>query len=110
MSLSTHILDVAHGVPATDVGVTLVRIMGETATVIAQARTDADGRVPAPFGGGLEIGTYELRFDAGGYAQKTGIASFYDEIPVRFTIGDANKHYHVPLLLAPWGYSTYRGS
>jgi 5-hydroxyisourate hydrolase len=110
MSLSTHVLDVARGIPAADVGVTLVRIAGETVTVVAQARTDADGRIVAPFGGALDAGTYELRFDAGGYVRKTGTTSFYDEIPVRFTIGDATKHYHVPLLLSPWGYSTYRGS
>ncbi|HVA28962.1 MAG TPA: hydroxyisourate hydrolase [Candidatus Baltobacteraceae bacterium] len=110
MALSTHVLDVAHGVPAAGLEVALVRIDGHDAREVARARTDADGRIVAPFGGELTSGVYELRFAAGAYHAKTGTPSFYDEIPVRFTVDDATRHYHVPLLLSPWGYSTYRGS
>jgi 5-hydroxyisourate hydrolase len=110
MSLSTHILDVSRGVPAAGVDVVLVHITGDGATELTRARTDADGRVAASFGGALAAGVYELRFDVAGYHKQTGTASFYDVIPVRFRILDAGEHYHVPLLLAPWGYSTYRGS
>jgi len=110
MPLSTHVLDVALGVPAAGLDVALVRIEGGRPMEVARGRTDADGRVSAPFGGELKAGTYELRFGAGEYLARTGSPSFYEEIPVRFLINDAQRHYHVPLLLSPWGYSTYRGS
>ncbi len=110
MALSTHVLDVARGVPAAGLEVALVRIEGNDARHIARAQTDGDGRIAAPFGGELTNGVYELRFAAGAYHAKTGTPSFYDVIPVRFTIGEATRHYHVPLLLSPWGYSTYRGN
>ena len=108
--LSTHVLDTARGAPAADLDVELVRIDGNNSREIARAHTDADGRIAAPFGGELANGVYELRFAAGAYHARTGTPSFYDEIPVRFKIDDASRHYHVPLLLSPWGYSTYRGS
>ncbi|MBC5811156.1 MAG: hydroxyisourate hydrolase [Candidatus Eremiobacteraeota bacterium] len=109
--LSTHILDVAAGAPAEGIAVTLYRVDGERRR-IAGAKTDADGRIPAPFGGALEPGTYEIVFAVGSYfaVRKQLGGAFYDEIPVRFRIESRNAKYHVPLLLAPWGYSTYRGS
>ncbi len=111
MSLSTHVLEVAHGVPAVELEITLYRIEdGGKREKIATALTDADGRIAAPFGGDLVVGTYELVFHVGAYYAHHDIASFYADVPVRFRIGDASAHYHVPLLLSPWGYSTYRGS
>lgn len=109
--LSTHVLDLAMGVPAEGIAVTLYRIDGERRR-IAGAKTDADGRVAAPFGGALEPGAYEIVFSVGSYfaIRKEQGGAFYDEIPVRFRIESAGAKYHVPLLLSPWGYSTYRGS
>lgn len=110
MSLSTHVLDLARGVPAAELDVALFSLDGETRTLVSKARTGADGRIARPFGGDLAAGFYELVFRAGAYFAHHDIASFYTEIPIRFRVDDAADHYHVPLLLAPWGYSTYRGS
>lgn len=107
--LSTHVLDVAQGSPAAGIVVELFRA-GQTRTRIARATTDADGRIASPFGGDLEAGWYELVFFVGAYFASAGSESFYDEIPVRFRIDADEGRYHVPLLVAPWGYSTYRGS
>lgn len=109
--LSTHVLDVATGVPAEGIPVVLYRIDGERRRIDA-AKTDADGRVPAPFGGTLEPGAYEIVFSVAAYfaARTSQGGAFYDEIPVRFRVESASAKYHIPLLLAPWGYSTYRGS
>ena len=106
--LSTHVLDIARGVPAVGIEVALFRL-GKERTPVAQAVTNADGRVPSPFGGSLEPGSYELVFSAGSYFASAGFETFYNEIPIRFRLGPGER-YHVPLLLAPWGYSTYRGS
>jgi 5-hydroxyisourate hydrolase len=110
MSLSTHVLDTSTGTPAEGIAVTLVHLVGEMRIDVASDATNADGRIASPFGGELSPGWYELTFAAGKYFAKTGTPSFYDEIPVRFRIDAGAKHYHVPLLLAPWAYSTYRGS
>jgi 5-hydroxyisourate hydrolase len=100
VSLSTHVLDTAHGRPAAGVPVELRRD-GE---VLNSTVTNDDGR--ASFGEVGE-GMYELEFAVGGYF---GEQPFLDRIPIRFTISDASAHYHVPLLVSPWAYSTYRGS
>jgi 5-hydroxyisourate hydrolase len=100
VSLSTHVLDTANGRPAAGVGVTL-RKDGEA---IAETTTNEDGR--ASFGD-VGAGGFELEFAVGSYF---GEAPFLDAVPVRFTIADAGTHYHVPLLVSPWAYSTYRGS
>jgi len=110
MSLSTHVLDTARGVPAEAITVHLVHLVGDMRLEVASDVTNADGRIASPFGGELAAGWYELTFAAGAYFAKTGTPSFYDEIPIRFRIDADVKHYHVPLLLAPWAYSTYRGS
>ena len=102
MTLSTHVLDTALGVPAAGLEIVLYRCRGDAREQIAAALTNADGRVPAPFGGELEPGEYELTFAAGEYFKNTGTQSFYDRVPVRFFVGGA-AHYHVPLLLSPWG-------
>jgi 5-hydroxyisourate hydrolase len=101
-TLSTHVLDTAAGRPAAGIPVTLLDAGGE---VRAEATTDDDGRVPA-LGGDLAAGTYRLRFVTAGHL---GEHAFFPEVEVVFRIA-ADEHHHVPLLLSPYGYSTYRGS
>jgi len=101
-TLSTHVLDTAAGRPA--VGV-LVRLETRDGRPLGEATTDADGRVGALGPDSLDPGDYALRFDTGSY-----VDGFYPEVVVTFTIADPGEHYHVPLLLSPFGYSTYRGS
>ena len=100
MSLSTHVLDTVRGRPAAGVAIELRR----DGVTVAALETDADGR--ARFGE-LPAGEYELEFAVGDYF---GEATFLDRVPIRFRIADAEAHYHVPLLVSPWAYSTYRGS
>lgn len=109
-TLSTHVLDTARGVPAAHIEVALYRSDGAVRTSLAHAQTDADGRIVSPFGNELEPGWYELVFTVGAYFKRLETASFYDEIAIRFRIEKNTPHVHVPLLLAPYGYSTYRGS
>lgn len=105
-SLSTHVLDATSGQPAAGVPVRLESAgAGHTGVPIAAAATDADGRV-ARLADGLDAGTYRLVFDTGGYFAST----FYPEVVVTFTVTGPPRHYHVPLLLSPYAYSTYRGS
>jgi 5-hydroxyisourate hydrolase len=103
-TLSTHVLDTSLGRPAAGVRV----VLEGDGRQLAQADTDRDGRA-ADLGGALAPGTYALRFDSGGYFAERGIEGFYPEVLVTFTISGAG-HVHVPLLLSPFGYSTYRGS
>ncbi|WP_310525714.1 hydroxyisourate hydrolase [Nocardioides sp.] len=103
-TLSTHVLDTSLGRPAAGVSITLANHAGN----LADAVTDRDGRA-ADLGGDLAPGAYSLRFDSGGYFAERGIEGFYPEVLVTFTISGAG-HVHVPLLLSPFGYSTYRGS
>ncbi|MCV7174289.1 hydroxyisourate hydrolase [Mycolicibacterium sphagni] len=106
MSLSTHVLDAVTGKPALAVAVTLTDADG---AVLASGRTDDDGRI-ASLGGELGEGLYRISFDTGGYFAAAGIPTFYPEVTVAFEITDPAAHYHVPLLLSPYSYSTYRGS
>ena len=112
--LTTHVLDTARGKPAAGVVIALYRIEGQARHLIGQATTNQDGRTDAPMLQGAETGHYELVFHAGAYLRATGQASgdvlFLDEIPIRFGMTDAGAHYHVPLLISPFAYSTYRGS
>lgn len=101
--LTTHVLDTARGVPAAGIPVTLRR----DGRVVAEALTNAQGRTDAPLLEGLEAGAYELTFAVGAYLAGDG---FLDEVPVRFRVDDPDAHLHVPLLLSPWSYTTYRGS
>lgn len=109
--LTTHVLDTARGRPAAGL---LVQLCDGGGRVLASARTNQDGRLDRPIleGEAMQAGIYELRFHVGDYlaAFGTGEPPFLDMVPVRFRIADAGQHYHVPLLLAPWAYSTYRGS
>lgn len=113
--LTTHVLDTAAGRPAADLVIALYRV-GEGAEPLRRVATNADGRVDGPLleGEALKTGVYELHFHAGDYLRRCGVAlpgpAFLDVIPIRFGIADVEAHYHVPLLISPYGYSTYRGS
>ena len=111
-TITTHVLDTSSGRPATGVQVTLARLEAGGATAIGSARTDADGRVREFAGGGgaLDAGEYRLTFETGAYYEAAGVSSFHPRIAVDFTVEGDAQHYHVPLLLSPYGYSTYRGS
>ncbi len=114
--LSTHVLDTARGMPAAGLKIALYRISGQSHSKIAEVVTNADGRSDAPLlsGKAMQPGSYELVFFAGDYLRASGQVGegvlFLDQVPIRFGIPDAGQHYHVPLLLSPYGYSTYRGS
>src|SRR5690349_6789312 len=113
--ISTHVLDTALGRPAAGVPVTLERLdAGEStgARKLAEAVTDADGRVRelVPATASLGVGTYRIRFDTGAYFRGLRTEGFYPEVSVVFEIRNASEHHHVPLLLNPYGYSTYRGT
>ena len=108
--LSTHVLDVTTGRPAAGIRLTLHEIGGSARGLIAETVTNADGRTDAPLISGepLRIGTYELTFHVGDYFRRG--PPFLDAIPIRFAIAEPEGHYHVPLLMTPWSYTTYRGS
>ncbi|MGD9722018.1 MAG: hydroxyisourate hydrolase [Pirellulales bacterium] len=113
--LSTHVLDTAQGKPAGGVRLELVRLDGERGDVVATATTNADGRTDEPLlsGPALTAGKYRLRFHVGDYFTARGVAGagqFLDVVPVDIIIVDPAASYHVPLLVSPWSYSTYRGS
>lgn len=113
--LTTHVLDTARGRPAQGMRVVLFRLDGETRTELARLATNADGRTDRPIlpESDFGLGTYELEFHAGAWMDTTGVASesprFLDVIPIRFGMSQ-DVHYHVPLLISPFGFSTYRGS
>jgi 5-hydroxyisourate hydrolase len=114
--LSTHVLDTARGIPAKGVRIELLRVENGERRRVATGVTNAEGRIAAPLISGelLEIGIYELVFHAGDYLRATGTPvsdpPFLDQIVVRFGVAELNRNYHVPLLLSPFGYTTYRGS
>jgi len=112
--LTTHVLDTACGKPAAGLTVELYRI-GEPSERLAVAATNADGRLDSPLLEGADFtqGVYELRFHAGDYLRRSTCLAeppFLDVVPVRFGVAAPGEHYHVPLLLSPYGYATYRGS
>jgi 5-hydroxyisourate hydrolase len=114
--LTTHVLDLAQGCPADGMRVELWRLDDDGARAwLATLVTNHDGRADEPLlaGESLRPGTYELLFDVGAYFAAAGLGAstpFLTSVPVRFTIADPGAHYHVPLLVTPWAYSTYRGS
>lgn len=108
--LSTHVLDTSSGMPAAKIAIMLFAVDGNARRHVTTSVTNADGRTEAPLADILRPGVYELTFQVAPYFAAHQVAAFYDEITVRFRIEDAARNYHVPLLLSPWGYSTYRGS
>lgn len=109
MTVSTHVLDASAGQPAADVAVSL-SLAGPSGSwvPVESARTDGDGR--HRFGAATEQGTYRLVFGTDAYFTARRVAAFYPEVTITFTVADPGAHYHVPLLLSPFAYSTYRGS
>ncbi|MCO6185123.1 hydroxyisourate hydrolase [Rhizobium sp. L1K21] len=115
--LTTHVLDAAAGTPAEGLKIDLYRLTGSEKILLKTVVTNHDGRVdggPMLVGDSFQAGTYELEFHAGDYLRAKGHKlpepAFLDIIPIRFGIADTDAHYHVPLLLSPFSYSTYRGS
>ena len=114
--LSTHVLDAAHGKPASDLRITLYRTTESGRVLLVETRTNADGRTDAPLlsGDTIPVGVYEIDFEAGEYFRAMGLElpqpAFVDRVTLRFGIANGAGHYHVPLLVTPWTYSTYRGS
>jgi 5-hydroxyisourate hydrolase len=114
--LTTHVLDTALGRPASGLAIELFRLKGTDHVHLKSVTTNSDGRCDAPLldGDSLVVGTYELVFHAGDYLRAQALSlpepAFLDIVPIRFGIADAGAHYHVPLLISPYGYSTYRGS
>ena len=114
--ITTHVLDTARGCPAAGLRITLDRLSDEGPRRLAEMTTNGDGRTDSPIlpRGAMVPGRYELVFHAGDYLRATGQAGaeplFLDAVPIRFGIEDGEAHYHVPLLVSPFSYSTYRGS
>lgn len=109
MSLSSHVLDAVRGAPAAGVSIRWERRTDGDWETVAQAVTDDDGRVSG-WDGATTAGVHRLVFDTGDYFAAQDTATFYPEVVVVFEVADADAHHHVPLLLSPFGYSTYRGS
>lgn len=111
--LTTHVLDTAHGCPASGLA---IRLFDSSGGLLLETTTNSDGRVDRPLleGEALKKGRYTLEFEAGRYFQERGVklaeVPFLDVVPIAFGIGDETAHYHVPLLVSPYAYSTYRGS
>ena len=112
MTISTHVLDTSRGRPASGVAVQLLRQQGNTWIEMSGGETNADGRMPtlSPNTAADGAGAYRLTFDVGAYFQREGIDAFYGIVTIDFIVRDGTAHYHVPLLISPYGYSTYRGS
>lgn len=114
--LTTHVLDAAHGCPGSSIHIALYRVEGERLEKVADAVTNSDGRCDAPLlqGDDYRSGVYQLQFQAGDYYRAKGVqlpaTAFLDVVVLRFGIDAAQDHYHVPLLISPYSYSTYRGS
>lgn len=117
MGLSTHVLDTMHGCPAAGMAVALYATQGEHSTLIKRFTLNADGRNPeGPLldNAALKVGTYRLVFDVAGYFDSRGVVlpepRFLNRVSLDFGVAQVDQHYHVPLLVSPWAYSTYRGS
>ncbi|HEV2130751.1 MAG TPA: hydroxyisourate hydrolase [Longimicrobiaceae bacterium] len=111
-AITTHVLDTARGRPASGVPVLLELHADGAWRDLARGSTDADGRLRdlLPAGQALVAGSYRLTFDTAAYFRAQGVEGFYAEVTIAFEVRDPAQHYHVPLLLSPYGYSTYRGS
>ncbi len=105
--ITTHVLDTAVGKPAAGIRVTLELQAGAAWTPVGDGVTDADGRLRTLTPGPVPAGTYRIAFDTGAYL---GPGAFFPRVEIHFAVADGTQHFHVPLLLSPFGYSTYRGS
>ena len=117
MGLSTHVLDTMHGAPAGGMAVSLYTTQGDAATLVKRFTLNADGRNPDGLlydHSSLRTGTYRLVFEVADYFKARGVVlpepNFLDKVGIDFGVAHADQHYHVPLLVSPWAYSTYRGS
>ncbi|MGN6371218.1 MAG: hydroxyisourate hydrolase [Phycisphaerae bacterium] len=113
MHITTHVLDTSRGIPAANVEITLdVLVAPDAWESVATASTNNDGRAPnlVPKHHALTAGTYRLTFDTAPYFAAQHVEAFYPQVQIQFLVTDPAQHYHVPLLLSPFGYSTYRGS
>ena len=116
MGLSTHVLDTMHGSPAAGMSVALYTTEGDTATLVRRFTLNADGRSDGPLydNDTIKVGTYRLVFDVAGYFKTLGVKlpepNFLNRVSLDFGVAHTDQHYHVPLLVSPWAYSTYRGS
>ncbi len=117
MGLSTHVLDTMHGGPAAGMAVEFYTTDGDAATLVKRFTLNSDGRNPDGLlldNAGLAVGTYRLVFDVKGYFAQRGVAlpepNFLNRVALDFGVAHPDQHYHVPLLVSPWSYSTYRGS
>ena len=112
MTVSTHVLDTSSGRPAAGVAVRFLRQQGSNWIEVFGGETNADGRVPSlvPGTAAGSPGSYRLTFDVGAYFERVAVQSFYGVVTIDFIVRDAESHHHVPLLISPYGYSTYRGS
>jgi len=116
MGLSTHVLDTMHGCPAAGMAVDLYATQGDSSTLLQRHVLNHDGRTNAPLfdNNALQVGTYRLVFDVAAYFAARGVAlpepQFLNKVSLDFGVADTAQHYHVPLLVSPWSYSTYRGS
>jgi 5-hydroxyisourate hydrolase len=114
--LTTHVLDTAHGKPGRDVEIHLYKIVDNSRVALSSKRSNADGRCDTPLleGETFQSGVYELDFHVGDYFRTLGVVQtqppFLDVVTLRFGVNDASQHYHVPLVVTPWSYATYRGS
>ncbi|WP_207539453.1 hydroxyisourate hydrolase [Sabulicella rubraurantiaca] len=113
--LSTHVLDTTHGRPGAGMRFTLFRLEGDARVKLAEGETNEDGRAPKPLleGEGFQTGRYQLVYQVAAYFRAQGVSlpdpPFLDEVTLSFGLGE-DRHYHVPLLVSPFGYTTYRGS
>ncbi|MFT3812293.1 MAG: hydroxyisourate hydrolase [Acidovorax sp.] len=116
MGLSTHVLDTMNGCPAAGMSVALYATNGEQATLLQRLVLNHDGRTDAPLfdNNSLKVGTYRLTFDVAAYFKARGVQlpepNFLNQVSLDFGVAHTDQHYHVPLLVSPWSYSTYRGS
>jgi 5-hydroxyisourate hydrolase len=110
-AITSHVLDTSLGKPAAAVSVSLALLEGGAFVELGRGVTDRDGRIKQLLGARtLTTGLYRLSFEIGAHYRATGRESFYEQVEIQFHVGDPSQHYHVPLLLSPFGYSTYRGS
>ena len=114
--LTTHVLDTARGCPGAEMVVRLYKVVENDCQLLTETVTNSDGRCDAPLlaADDFQVGMYQLVFEAGSYFKRNGVVDdeypFVDEVILRFGISKASEHYHVPLLVSPYSYSTYRGS